>query len=221
MIAQNYDKLNFLISFGLQKQIKEEAVKNALKKLKTEPLRILDLCTGTGDIAINFKKYSPNAQIIAVDFSKEMLAIAKTKSQNIQFIEKDVLQLGKEFPFEENSFDICFISFGLRNLPNIDEFLPYIKRYLTSGGVLSILDLGSPNILLQWYFRFHYRVVIPLFAKLFSNEPKAYSYLTESAKTYPAQNEILKKLAKFNYTELENINYYFGIIAQQLAKSTD
>ena len=217
-IADSYDKLNFLMSFGMQKLIKKSAVKKVLKKVSHKPLRILDLCCGTGDIVKIFKEQCPNVEIIAVDFSQQMLDIARCRYPNIQFIQKDVLDLGEDFPFEKNSFDICFISFGLRNLPDIDLFLNYIYQYLRPSGILSILDLGKPTWYLSWYFKFHYAVIIPFMAKLCAKDFFAYKYLVNSAKRYPAQEEILKKLLSAGYIECENINYFGGIIAQQVAR---
>lgn len=220
-ISTKYDKLNFLMSFGLQKSIKKRAVKNAIKNLQYKPLRILDLCCGTGDIAVLLKKTCPDAEIVAVDFSKEMLEIAKKRSNEIHFFEKDVFQLGEEIPFEKESFDICFISFGLRNLPDIDDFLEYIKFYLKPKGLLAILDLGKPIWYMNWYFKLHYNIVIPFFAKIFSNDKKAYEYFVLSSKTYPEQSEIRQKLVTHGYKNCRNYNYSFGVIAQQIGYKED
>ena len=217
-IAINYDKLNCLISFGMQKTVKYLAVKNAIRFLDNKPIKILDLCTGTGDIAVLFEKICPNAEIVAVDFSEQMLSIAKKRSPNITFVQKDILCLGEEKPFEKASFDLCFISFGLRNLPNIDAFFEYVSFYLKDDGAISVLDLGKPNKFFSCYFEFHYNFVIPFIAKLFAKNVFAYKYLIESAKTYPSQEEILEKLLAHKFLTPQNINYFCGIISQQLAK---
>ena len=119
-IAKNYDFINIMMSFGLQKIIKEKAVKYTLKKLGFAPENILDLCTGTGDIAVLFEKSSPKSKITAVDFSGEMLNIARTRSNKIEFLECDINDFNT---LPKEKFDICFIGFGLRNLPDIDNFL--------------------------------------------------------------------------------------------------
>ena len=161
-IATNYDLLNSLMSLGLQQSIKKKSIKNATKNLKNEPLKILDLCTGTGDIAIECKKLFPKAEVIGIDFSENMLKIAKANATDITFIQQDITQLIPNTPLEENSFDICFISFGLRNLPNIDEFLINAQRYLKQDGILSILDLGKPIWFMKPYFFFHYHTMYGL-----------------------------------------------------------
>ena len=215
-IAPNYDLLNNLISFGLHKFIKKRAV-DYLRCKNFQPLKILDLCTGTGDIAIELQKIYPKAQIIAVDFSQTMLTIAKNRSQTINFIQKDITNLGTETPFEENSFDICFISYGLRNLPDIDDFLTNIKKYLKPNGILSILDFGAPKWYTKPYLTLHYHIIIPFMALIFNKDTAPYHYLTKSIKTYPTPDKIINKLNQLGYQKCKQKSYCFGIISQQIA----
>jgi len=213
LIASKYDIVNNFMSLGLQKQIKKIAVKKALKKLTKIPNDILDLCTGTGDVAILLQKSCPHANIMGMDFSDNMLNIAKMRNKQIKFIKQDITKLEKT----NEQYDLCFISFGLRNLPNIDEFLNDIKPFLRTGGILSILDLGKPIKIMKPYFFFHYNFLIPFIAKCMGLDVKPYQYLIESAKTYPSQKEIINKLAQHGFTSAENYNYAFGIISQQIA----
>jgi len=213
-VAKNYDKLNVLMSFGLQKLIKQKAVSNIASKIKSDKIKILDLCCGTGDISVLLKKIFPNSEITSIDFSNEMLAIAKNRIKDITFIEADVTNL--DGIIEKDNFDICFIGFGLRNLPDIDNFLLNIKQYLKSNGILSILDLGQPKWYMKPYFFLHYELFIPFFASIINKKIKPYKYFINSAKTYPNQEEILKKLEKYGYKNLENKNFSFGIISQQI-----
>lgn len=213
-IAINYDKMNDFMSFGLQKRIKSTAVKIALKKLERDANTILDLCTGTGDIALEFKEVCPDAKILGVDFSSRMLNIARARSSDIEFLEMDITNLNSL----EKKFDMCFISFGLRNLPDIDDFLENVKKVLKNGGVLAILDLGKPYPVVKPYFFIHYNFLIPLMAKVFNKDISPYQYLISSAKRYPSQDEILKKLSQHGFCCEQNINFSFGIIALQLAK---
>ena len=103
--------------------------------------KILDLCTGTGDLAGILKKEYPEAKIIGVDFSREMLKLARIKNPEVGFLEADCTQL----PFKEEHFDLCIISFGLRNIENISKVLGEIYRVLKKGGKFINLDLGKPN----------------------------------------------------------------------------
>ncbi len=216
-IAPNYDLINSLMSFGLQKRIKTAAVKTAIKHYGKTPKKVLDLCCGTGDISILFKKFCPDTDITGIDFSKEMLSIAEKKAPNIRFIQGDISQKEK-FSSLTEKFDICFISFGLRNLPDVDEFLENVKILLNDGGVLAILDLGRPCLIMAPYFYLHYNIIIPLIARIFNKDIEPYKYLINSAKTYPPQKEILKKLKQHGYFGEKNKNFSFGIIATQTAK---
>lgn len=217
-ISPHYDTLNDVMSFGQHRTIKKKAIKNAIKFLGKEPQKILDICTGTGDIARKFREACPHADIIGVDFSANMLEIAKNASNDITYLEKDVTDLGNESPLEKNSFDIIFISFGLRNLPNIDEFIKNIKEYLKTDGVLSILDVGKPYWFMKPYFYVHYKLLIPFAAKMIHKNVLPYDYLISSSEGYPHQKIICQKLHDNGYLQEKNINYSFGVIAQQLAK---
>ena len=217
-IAPNYDIINELMSFGLQKHIKQSYVKNAVKMLGYQPEEVLDLCCGTGDISRIIKNLYPNSEVVGVDFSEEMLSIAKQKSNAITYLSCDITDIKSCPQLSDKKFDICFIAFGLRNLPDIDDFLNDIKTFLKPNGLLAILDLGKPNPILKPYFLLHYKVLIPIIAKIFSKDISPYKYFTNSAKTYPPQKEIIKKLVQNGYTKAKNKNYAFGIIATQTGK---
>ncbi len=219
-IYGKYDRLNDLMSFGLHRSMKKSAIKRAVKLLGYTPTKILDVCTGTGDIAIELKKQFPNAQIVGIDFSKNMLEVAKQAegSKDISFFERDVTQLEETSPFELESFDLIIISFGLRNLPNIDEYMQKYMKYLKKGGVWTSLDVGTPVWYAKPYFYIHHNFIIPLIAKLTQKDTEPYKYLIVSTKNYPPQKELCKKLEKAGYTEVQNKNYSLGVIAQQLAK---
>ncbi len=218
-ISPNYDTINNLMSFGLHKRIKKKSIEYAVKKLGHETTKILDVCTGTGDIAIHCKELQPHAEVIGIDFSANMLEIAKENAHNnITFIEKDVTNIGNEAPLEKESFDLIFISFGLRNLPDIDNFMHTIKEYLKPNGIISILDVGKPHWYMRPYFALHYAFIIPLFAKILNKDDTPYKYLVTSAENYPSQEELCKKLLSHGYKAVESKDYSFGIIAQQLGQ---
>ncbi len=218
-ISSNYDTLNDFMSFGLHKKIKKQAIEYAFQKLGYTPEKILDVCTGTGDIANKCQELQPQATIIGIDFSANMLEIAKQNAhKDITFIEKDVTQIGDEAPLEKASFDAIFISFGLRNLPDIDAFMQDIKQYLKPNGVLSILDVGKPVWYMRPYFALHYSVIIPLLAKIMNKDVEPYKYLAYSSEKYPSQESLCKKLLSHGYAQVETKDYSFGVIAQQLGK---
>ena len=217
-IAPKYDLINEFMSFGLQKSIKISSVKNALKELGYTPKIALDLCCGTGDISGVIKELCPACKVTGVDFSEEMLSLAGQKNSGIDFCKCDITELKNSPYLSEKKFDICFISFGLRNLPDIDKFLNDIKSFLNDGGLLAILDLGKSNPLLKPYFLLHYEFLIPLIAKIFNRDVSPYRYFIQSSKTYPSQKEILKKLSQNGFTKVKNKDFLFGIIATQTAK---
>ena len=142
-IAAKYDFFNNFITFGQHRRIKKELAKNTIQKIftHTEPCQILDICCGTGDITHQLENFTPkNYEIIGMDFSSEMLKIAKgrKKNSNIKFILKDVLPI----PFARNSLTAITVGFGLRNLTDLDFGLKEIYRCLKKGGVFCIAILS-------------------------------------------------------------------------------
>ncbi len=207
-IAGKYDFFNNLISLGLHNRIK----KCAIDKLPLKPGdKVLDLCTGTGDIAIFISdKFKNNIEITAVDFSEKMLEIAREKAKhyrNINFIREDVMNL----PFGDETFDAVFISFGLRNLPDLQKAVNEMKRVVKTGGYVVNLDTGKPTGIFGVFFRLYFFKILPFLGN-------AYRYLPESTKKFPSQKELVKIFQKNSFSEVKNYNYIFGSIAQQLAR---
>ncbi len=205
-IAHKYDFLNTLISLGLHKSIK----KRALKKIPLKKgAKVLDLCTGTGDIAILLSEmFSKNIEITAVDFSENMLKIAAKKAlkyKNIMFMQADVMSL----PFADDTFDAVFISFGLRNLPELKKAVMEMKRVTRPGGYAVNLDTGKPEGIIAKVFRFYFFKIVPLLGD-------AYKYLPESTINFPSQEGLAGIFREAGFREVKNYNYAFGAIAQQV-----
>lgn len=203
-IAKNYDFLNDVMTFFTQKSIKNSAINS----LKPNHSNILDVCTGTGDIAIMLAKKFPNASITALDFSLEMLKIAKIKSKNlnINFINNNALDM----PFLNNSFDLCTISFGLRNLPDITAAIKEIHRVLATNGELLIIDLGKPKM--NWLYPLILDKVIPVLGKIFHENKYPYQYLVESQKDFPSPQNLSKVLQSVGFADTKIRNFLFGTI---------
>lgn len=168
-IAKVYDFNNNLMSFGQHVRIKKQAV----KYLKLHNATVLDLCTGTGDIA-GFIDNSCN--VTGLDFSSNMLELAQKKYPWVNFIEGDCTNL----PFEDNSFDAVTISFGLRNIENYDKALDEIYRVLKPNGLFMHLDFGKKNILGDILFD----IVIPPLVKIFYKNNLPYEYLVKSKQLF-------------------------------------
>jgi demethylmenaquinone methyltransferase/2-methoxy-6-polyprenyl-1,4-benzoquinol methylase len=214
-IACDYDLLNQVISFGRNKIIKKQAVQKLPKK---PACNVLDVCTGTGDLAIYLAKYlDEKSTITGIDFSENMLNIAKNKAKdfkNIDFIKGDALNL----PFEDETFDACIVAYGLRNLEDYKKGILEMKRVTKKGGYIVNLDTGKPKCIVNIVFRLYFDNFVPFFGKIFHGNSVPYKYLPESAKTFPSQDELVKVFLELGLSEVKNYNYAFGAIAQQVAK---
>lgn len=185
MLAVTYDRMNNIISLGTDKIIKL----NCIKQLDIKNgAKILDLCTGTGDIAEIIKGLYPKAQITGADFSENMLEIARKRVKGVEFINADCTNL----PFEDNSFDFVTICYGLRNIENRKQAIREISRVLKNGGKLMHLDFGEKNFAGKIFEK-----VAPLVAKLFSPNAEAYKYLVRSKQDFPAPDELIKEFENF------------------------
>jgi demethylmenaquinone methyltransferase/2-methoxy-6-polyprenyl-1,4-benzoquinol methylase len=210
-IAPDYDKLNNIMSFGLHKFIK----KNVLKNLAIDNnSKILDLCTGSGDLVGILKNNYPDSKIIGIDFSDEMLNLAKIKYPEIEFLNTDC----EELPFKNEQFDLCVISFGLRNIKNMDKTLNEIYRVLKKGGIFINLDLGKPPKFLNIFFKPYMFFWVSLMGKFFHGDKTPYQYLAVSNENFPSQKQLVKIFQEIGFFEVKNKNYLFGQIASQRCK---
>lgn len=210
-ISKDYDKLNNIMTFGLHKKIRKDSVIG----LNLNPeAKVLDLCTGTGDVAGLLKKEYPNAQITGVDFSENMLKIAKEKYPNIEFLEADCTQL----PFENEQFDLCVISFGLRNIENIPKALAEIFRVTKKGGYFINIDLGKPNKFFNLFLTPYMYLWVSLLGKVFHGDETPYKYLAVSNEDFPSQSKLVEMFEKIGFSDVKNKNYLFGQIASQISK---
>lgn len=215
-ISSNYDKLNDIMSFGLHRKIKKEIIAD-IKHFDFStfrPFNFLDLCTGTGDLAGLLKKEYPSAQITGVDFSEKMLEIAKKKHPEINFLEADCTQL----PFENEQFDLCIISFGLRNIENIEKALTEIYRVTKKGGCFINIDLGKPNKFFNFFLKPYMYLWVSLLGKVFHGDETPYKYLAVSNETFPAPQKLIEMFQEVGFSDIKNKNYLFGQIASQISK---
>lgn len=202
-IAEKYDFNNNLISFGLHKFVKRVSI----SKFKFNG-KCLDLCTGTGDIAYLLNQNG--CEVIGLDFSENMLKIAKAKHQNIQFIEGDCTNL----PFEDNSFDAVTISFGLRNIENYKKALSEINRVLKPEGIFFHLDFCKNNILANVIYDF----IIPKLVKIVYGDNLPYKYLVQSKKEFFDNKKLQEIFEQYKFTHIKTATYLFGTIASIVCK---
>lgn len=188
-IASRYDLLNDLQSFGLHRYWKNQLVKITGPQPNET---ILDLCSGTGDIAFLFSE--KGSRVVGADFTLPMLNVAyqRDTSESIAWIQADALAL----PFRDESVDIVTVGYGLRNLRQFRDGLAEMLRVLRPGGRLAILEFGKPDNRFWRTVYFSYlRMCVPVFGKLFAGNTAAYAYILESLHHYPGQHGINEMLA--------------------------
>lgn len=212
-IAKNYDKLNNFITLGMNLNIKTQAINNI--SLKSN-FKVLDVCTGTGDIAVYIaKNIATEGKVVGVDFSENMLELAKGKAKNIsniEFLTADALNL----PFGDGEFDACFISFGLRNLSDLKKGLLEMKRVTKKGGFIVNIDTGKPKGILSFFHKLYFFCVVPIMGKLFGGNASPYKYLPESTKNFPSQDELVDIFQELGLTDVKKFDFLFGAISEQV-----
>ena len=215
LVSPSYDIINRISTFGFDQIWRKRAAKECLKN---EPEQILDLCCGTGDLSVELsKKASAGAKIIALDFSENMLNIAREKVlkrgfANVDFFHADVADM----PFTDNYFDAIGISFAFRNLtyhnPDSNKFLQEILRVLKTGGRFVIIETSQPeNILFRKLFHIYLKLIVPALGGLISGRYKAYRYLGQSAIHYYNSEEVRRILLSAGFSSVTSKGYLSGI----------
>jgi demethylmenaquinone methyltransferase / 2-methoxy-6-polyprenyl-1,4-benzoquinol methylase len=211
-IARRYDLINDLQSFGLHRLWKRRVVQ--LAQIKPGD-RALDLCCGTGDLALALAQCGANTT--GLDFSQPMLDVAARRQRNFEpqisdlsYIQGDAQQV----PFPDSSFDIVTIGYGLRNLTSWERGLDEMYRVAKPGARLIVLDFGKPaNSLWRALYFAHLRCSVPLIGLLFCGNASAYAYILESLKHYPAQLAVAEKMRSLKLANVRVINLLGGAMA--------
>lgn len=213
-IARRYDLINDLQSFGLHRLWKRRVVRLAQIR---DGDRALDLCCGTGDIALALARRG--AATTGLDFSAKMLEVAAERNQtsapkpqapNPTFIQGDA----QEIPFPDNSFDILTVGYGLRNLASWERGLKEMQRVAKPGARIIVLEFGKPaNALWRTLYFTHLRLSVPLIGLLFAGNASAYAYILESLKHYPAQLAVAEKMRGLKLANVRVINLLGGAMA--------
>jgi demethylmenaquinone methyltransferase/2-methoxy-6-polyprenyl-1,4-benzoquinol methylase len=213
-IARRYDLINDLQSFGMHRLWKRRLV--ALANVQAGQ-RALDVCCGTGDIA--FALAAQGAEVVGLDFTEQMLAVAEarasradpgSKIQNPKFLRGDAMKL----PFADHSLDAVTVGYGLRNLTSWETGLGEMIRVARPGGRIVVLDFGKPDNALWRAIYFGYlRLCVPVFGLLFAGRADAYAYILESLKHYPAQRGVETKMREHGLKNIRVVNLIGGAMS--------
>lgn len=209
-ISENYDGLNRVISFGIDLKWRRRVIKMVKE---TQPKFILDVATGTGDLAIAMAD-SNAEKIIGLDISAGMLQVGKNKinaknlDKRIEMVQAD----SEDLPYPDDTFDAITVAFGVRNFENLEKGLAEIYRVLSPGGIFVVLETSVPT---KFPFKQGYRVysnyILPTIGKLFSKDKSAYQYLSESASVFPYGEKFNNILKKIGFTDVEDHPQTFGV----------
>ncbi|WP_185850920.1 bifunctional demethylmenaquinone methyltransferase/2-methoxy-6-polyprenyl-1,4-benzoquinol methylase UbiE [Blattabacterium cuenoti] len=227
-ISPKYDFINHFLSFGIDIFWRKEVIKilnnfNFInKKNKNNIQKILDLATGTGDLAISLAKCFHHAFIIGLDPSKEMLKIAKNKikDHSLEKQIKFVQGFSHKIPFEDSTFDLITISFGVRNFQFFHSSFKEIYRILKPMGILEILEFSKPsNFFIKNIYQFYSNFILPKIGSFFSKNDIAYQYLRKSIQLFPFCGKKMNKLLIFHGFHPVHIKKLtFGIVSIYLSQ---
>jgi demethylmenaquinone methyltransferase/2-methoxy-6-polyprenyl-1,4-benzoquinol methylase len=217
-IAGRYDRLNRLLSFGLDRGWRRQLVQALGLR---GPCRVLDLATGTADLALELVRADHRVEVVGLDAAPRMLDIAARKvsaqglAKRVELVAGDAARL----PFQTGSFDACTMAFGIRNMPDRRKVLEEIRRVTRPGGQVAVLELTEPSAgmltpLLKWYVH----VLVPLLGALFSGVAE-YRYLAGSIAAFPPPNEFVNLLGEAGVLPTRVDAMTFGVAHLYLGRS--
>ncbi len=219
-IAPRYDLLNHVLSAGLDRRWRTRAVEALALP---DGARVLDLCTGTADLAIATVRGSRGTSVVGVDFAGAMLRLGLAKiriaslERSIRLVRGDAAAI----PVGTASCDAATVAFGIRNVAEPERALREIARVLRPGGRLAILEFGQPRVpglrtLYSWYFRY----MLPVVGRMISKHQSAYSYLPASVGTFPPPAEFSRTLAATGFSQVRAVPLTFGVVYLFVARKT-
>lgn len=210
-IAHQYDFLNHFLSLGIDHSWRKKAIRHLSDN---RPLTILDVATGTADVAIMAAREYPDSSVTGIDISEKMLAIGRQKISRKGLSNRIALQLAdsENMPFTDHSFDAAISAFGVRNFENLEKGIAEMFRVLKPHGKIVILEFSQPTAFpLRQIYHFYFHKILPHVGKTVSRNDRAYSYLPESVAAFPYGNDFISYLTKAGF---KNSKYYpltFGI----------
>jgi demethylmenaquinone methyltransferase/2-methoxy-6-polyprenyl-1,4-benzoquinol methylase len=210
-IAWRYDFLNHFLSFGIDRLWRRRAIKIISEYCKKP--HILDVATGTGDLAISALRLNP-VKIAGIDISIKMLAIGREKIEKKGYSGIIELTLGdsENIPFNDKVFDVAMVAFGVRNFSDPMRGLSEMKRVIRDDGLIMVLEFSKPSgFPFRLLYNFYFRNILPLFGRLFSKDKAAYRYLPDSVMKFPDNEEFIKLLDLAGFSDTRQIKLTGGV----------
>ena len=201
-IAPAYDFMNTAMTLGLHRRWRDtalDAAAEALAENRITPERVLDVATGTGDVAFELHRRWPKASITGADLSEGMLDVARRKADALPLHDKAMLTFETgdclALRFKDDTFDLITVAYGVRNFEHLLQGYREMERVLRPGGILCVIELSEPeNRLTHAAYRFYSRTLIPLAGRIISSDPRAYTYLPQSIAAMPSGQKMLELL---------------------------
>ncbi len=209
-IAPRYDFLNHFLSLGIDIRWRKK-VRRLIAPI--QPEQILDVATGTGDLAIELTRLNPQ-KITGVDIAANMLEIGKEKvaAKKLSGIIELLLGDSEDLPFENNSFDAVTVAFGVRNFEHLQKGLGEMYRVMRPGGMVAILEFSKPKAFpFRQIYNFYFKYILPGLGRMVSKNEEAYTYLPESVSAFPEDQAFINELEKAGYSETKQKRLTMGI----------
>lgn len=211
-IAGDYDKLNHILSLGIDRTWRRRAIKCIAQDCRQD---ILDIACGTGDFSIEIARHTlPETVVTGLDLSEGMLEVMDRKVEEAGLSGRILTRQGNSeaMDFADDTFDRVTIAFGIRNFENRETALREILRVLKPGGRLVILELSVPsNPVIRWFYNLYFTKVLPLIGGAVSGEKAAYSYLPASVLKFPGKKEWMATMASCGYSDVKHKAFTLGI----------
>ena len=216
-IAPRYDLLNRVLSAGIDQRWRDAAIE---RLAADRPRRILDVATGTADLAVKALRLDPE-KVVGVDISDAMLEKGREKVRRLGVEERIELRIGdaEKLPFSDSQFDAVLVAFGVRNFENLDRGLREIHRVLMPGAQLVVLEFSHPSAFpIKHFYQFYSHVILPFVGRLVSKNDAAYRYLPASVDVFPSGEDFLNRLRAAEYRDEEWEPLTFGIASLYSAR---
>lgn len=223
-IAPAYDFMNTAMTMGLHRHWRDKAIRAALAAMRPEECeKALDVATGTGDVAFRLHKLLPEARVTGIDLSAGMLEIARKKLEGMSEKSRGLIAFGKAdclaLPFHDGEFELITVAYGVRNFENLLQGLREMRRVLSPGGVLCVIELSVPEGKLTGMgYRLYTRHIIPTIGKMVSGDSRAYTYLPESIAAAPQRDDMAAVMKEAGFSSVQWKSLTFGAVTYYLAR---